>query len=265
VTEPESPLDRRLLVALRSQRPVPGDVRARVRARLETAIPEMRRGPAGGDGGAGTGSGAARSLGAFGAPTVGIAAFILGGVTGAALFAVLSRTAPPRIVYVDRPVAPIAAAAVNPPAVTSAPIATALVVSKENRPAAAAQAAIARMSPVTSAARMGPMAPAGSAQAGTRPLSGHHPSGLTEERMLLDEARAGLIQGEADRALERLELHRARFAEGQLNEERDAMLVEALVLAGRYDEARQHAGAFQTQSPSSLFLPTVESAIAKIP
>lgn len=254
MTEPESPLDRRLLAVLRSQRPVPRDVRARVRARLETAIPEMRRGPAGGDGGGGTTGGAARGLGAFGAPTIGITAFILGGVTGAALFAAMSRAAPPRVVYVDRPVAPIAAAALNPPAVTST--LTPPVVPTESRPAAPAQTSIARMAPVTSAAP---------ARAAGRPLSAHRPSGLTEERMLLDEARAGLIQGEADRALERLALHRSRFAEGQLNEERDAMLVEALVLAGRFDEARQHAGAFEAQSPSSLFLPTVESAIATIP
>jgi hypothetical protein len=38
------------------------------------------------------------------------------------------------------------------------------------------------------------------------------------------------------------------------------MQVEALVRAGRSDEARNGVGAFRARSPGSLFLPTVESA-----
>jgi hypothetical protein len=90
-------------------------------------------------------------------------------------------------------------------------------------------------------------------------------SRLTEERILLDEARQALIQGEPERSLGRLDLHRTRFTDGLLAEERDAMQVEALVRAGRYDDARKRAGDFRSRLPGSLFLPTVESAIASIP
>jgi outer membrane protein assembly factor BamD (BamD/ComL family) len=83
--------------------------------------------------------------------------------------------------------------------------------------------------------------------------------------MLLDEARAGLVQGEPSRALERLNAHQHRYPTGLLAEERDAMMVEALVRAGHYAAARQAADAFRTRAPNSLFLPTIESAVASIP
>jgi len=50
-----------------------------------------------------------------------------------------------------------------------------------------------------------------------------------------------------------------------LGEERDALTVEALVGAGRYDEARSLADAFHRRSPDSLFTTTVSSAIRSIP
>jgi outer membrane protein assembly factor BamD (BamD/ComL family) len=83
--------------------------------------------------------------------------------------------------------------------------------------------------------------------------------------MLLDEARAALVQGDASRALERLDQHQTHFPDGLLAEERDAMQVQALVRAERYDEARARAATFRARSPSSLFLSTVESAIGSIP
>jgi hypothetical protein len=59
--------------------------------------------------------------------------------------------------------------------------------------------------------------------------------------------------------------HRTRFPEGLMAEEREAMAIEALVSAGQYAEARSRADAFRARSPASLFMATVDSAIASIP
>lgn len=237
MSESTSPLDRRLVAVLGTDDPVPSEVRGRVRARLEGSIPAMAQGPGGAPG---------RGLGAAGLHTVAIAAFLAGGVTGAALFAAMSQTPPPRLVYVDRPV-PQAAA---PVAVAMAPIAP--------------PAPIAPAVPVL-AARPAPAFPAAAPPAPAVSALAPRASRFAEERRLLDDARAGLLRGEPELALEQLDAHRARFADGLLSEERDAMQVEALVRAGRPDEARERASAFRVRRPASLFLPTVESAMASIP
>jgi hypothetical protein len=82
---------------------------------------------------------------------------------------------------------------------------------------------------------------------------------------LLDEARAGLVAGDPASALKRLEEHQHRFLNPLLAEERDAMWIEALVRAGRTDEARRRADAFRRKYPGSLFLPTVDSAVGTNP
>jgi len=81
----------------------------------------------------------------------------------------------------------------------------------------------------------------------------------------LDEARAALVQHDAQRALDALEHHRRAFPRALLAEERDAMRVQALVAAGRYDEARARASAFRKSAHDSLFLRMVDAAIASIP
>jgi hypothetical protein len=137
-------------------------------------------------------------------------------------------------VYVDRPVTTSipSAAAVSPP------------------PGTSTQRVIASVdAPVPSAPRPAPSAA----------------SQLGAERTLLDGARAALVQGDAAGALALLERHRRSFPSAILGEERDAMQVEALVKAGRYDEARARAEAFRKRAPDSLFLATVDSAVASIP
>lgn len=247
MSEPVPPLDRRLLAALRAERPAPRDVRERVRTRLEAAIPEMRRGPGGGSNGGGANGGSGAGWRGFAPHTIGVAAFVAGGISGAALFAALERAPATQVVYVDRVARPTMVAGVSPLASPG--------VSETSSPS---PIAIAQAAPVRGSS-------ANVAKNGRGLSAVLHPSRLTEERVLLDEARAGLLQGAPERALERLDLHRARFADGLLAEERDAMQVEALAGAGRYDEARERANAFRARQPTSLFLPTVESAIASIP
>ena len=180
--------------------------------------------------GGGPGSGPPRGTAL--AAKVGALAFLLGGVAGAVLYASLRGEPAPRVVYVDRlvPSSP-GAPPILPPVVAN--------------PVPAAQA------------------PVVAAEASTARTSGA--SQLTAERVLLDEARSALAQGDPTRALERLQRHRQSFPTPLLGEERDAMWVSALVKAERYDEARARAEAFRRRFPDSLFASMVDTAIASIP
>jgi hypothetical protein len=62
-----------------------------------------------------------------------------------------------------------------------------------------------------------------------------------------------------------LERHEREYPKPILGEEREALMVEALVRAGRYDEARVRAAAFRRATPGSLFLSAVDAAIRSIP
>jgi len=238
VSETLPPLDPRLRRALRAEPPAPSEARERVRTRLAMAIPAMRRDPSGGTPQGGAGSG---SLAGLGPGTIAVSAFVLGGITGAALLAALVGRPAPRVVYVDRPVLPAVAAA--QPTLAAPPVEAVVTAPAEIAPAPSAHVAAA------------PSATAPAAR----------PSRFAAERMLLDEARAALVQGAPDHSFELLAAHRTRFPDGLLAEERDAMEVEALVNAGRYADARTRADAFHARSPKSLFTATVDSAIASIP
>jgi hypothetical protein len=94
------------------------------------------------------------------------------------------------------------------------------------------------------------------------------PAGLSQldaERALLDTARIALVRGDNDDAIRVLDRHEKTFRRPLLGEEHDALLVQALVRTGRYDEARSRADAFRRRVPQSLLLPAVDAAIASIP
>lgn len=97
------------------------------------------------------------------------------------------------------------------------------------------------------------------------PDAGRSPSSLKDERALLDQARAALTQGDGASALVRTEEHARRFATPQLAEEREAIAIQALVVQGRFAEARDRAARFEAGTPDSLFRPAVEAALASIP
>ncbi len=165
-----------------------------------------------------------------------LAAFValLGGVAiGAGLHAALQRPSTERIVFVDRP-----------PSVTP---------SRPEEPSAGAPASAPSAAPV-----LAPLRPV------VRP-SPQPSSSLSAERALLDEARRALSQDDGARALALAGEHEHRFAQPQLAEEREAIAIQALVLRGRYDEARARAARFRAASPNSLFLPAVDASLASIP
>jgi hypothetical protein len=223
------PIDPRMLEALRRDReaPVDDEVRTRVASRL---------------GFAGSAPSAARRdapVAASGArwrvPAVATLAFVTGAAVGATLYARFVPVPPPRIVIERVPASPIGPPA---PSAGAAP------------PAPGPTADVARFTPSVSSSAS--VARARTAQ-------------LDAERALLDAARSALVGGDSDGALQLLERHAKAFPRPLLGEERDALFVQALVRAGRFDEARGRADAFRRSAPESLLRSAVESAIASIP
>jgi TolA-binding protein len=88
---------------------------------------------------------------------------------------------------------------------------------------------------------------------------------LAAERRLLEIARTALGRGRTDGALATLHQHARLFPSGQLAEERESLLVQALVAKGDYAQARERATRFHRQHPHSLFAPVVEQALQSIP
>ena len=231
------PVDPSDLELLRAEEPAEATTRARVRAKLAGVIPMGSVVD-----GRPSGIHPPREL-APPAPSAGIAkgpalaafAFVIGGVTGAALYAVLVKPPPAQVVYVDRSTAPLAA---PPPPL-----------------------------PVESVAETSPRLVASATRAVPHPSSSTRNSGsqLSAERIMLDEARAALMEGNTSRALALIDRHRRNFANALLAEERDALEVQSLVKAHRFDEARARADAFRKRTPGSLFLSVVDAAVESIP
>jgi hypothetical protein len=232
MTEPPDPLP---LEALRRDREAaaPDDARARVASRLGLSLarPEPPRRSLSD---AGTAGGGAHST------SLVALAFVLGGGVGALLHAGLARPPAPRMVDVER----------SAPSISSA--APALPYPQASASSTGGSAVPVSPPPVTPAAGIKPAPRTGIPQ-------------LDAERALLDAAHAALVGGEADTALDALDRHARAYARPMLGEERDALFVQALVRAGRYDEARGRAEAFRNRTPNSLFRPAVDAAIASIP
>lgn len=88
---------------------------------------------------------------------------------------------------------------------------------------------------------------------------------LAQERRLLELAREDVARGAYADALATLAAHRALYSNGQLAEEREALGVQVLVRAGRYDEARSEGAKFVAHFPNGLMVPVVEAALSSIP
>jgi hypothetical protein len=98
---------------------------------------------------------------------------------------------------------------------------------------------------------------------GARASSDAKARSLAKERSFLEVARTALSRGESQAALVSLEKHKAQFKDGRLSEERDALLVLALVGTGRTSDAERAAKLFERAYPRSLLLSTVQAALAK--
>ncbi len=232
-------LDPAVLAVLESARPLteaPVAVKARLMSSLELRIGGLPSG-GGGDGGAAPGGAGAAGAGWVAShPLIVLGAvFAIGGVAGA-----LVREAtlpPPRVVYVDRVVS--APSAVSP--VVATPKAAPAAVSVDSLPSARAAAPLLAASAPSSASA--PAAPTD---------SGEH---LRAESALLDTARSAVAQGEGERALAAVARHEATFPNGLLREEREALAVKALILAGRGDQAVARGARFRERYPTSVLSP----------
>ncbi len=211
-----------LFVAERAAPGAPSGAKARVAARL--GLPPLpSQGPADPPAPASAGAGPAAAWTLKHAAAV-VTAFAVGGLGGALVMA--SRPPPPRVVYVDRLVEPSTSAAAPTPS-------TAPAVTQDVAPAAPA-----------------------------KPLPSSRPGpGLAEEQALLDAARVALGRRDGASALAACQRHERRFASGVLEEEREAIAIQALVVLGRVDEARARAGRFRRAHPSSALLPAVDEAL----
>ncbi len=186
-------------------------------------------------------AGAGRAV--LGLTRKGILTFVVGAAVGAGTYGTVDhvRHRQPAEVVVPAPVAPAPAVApvLAPPAAEPSP-------AVEARPPAAvappARASDRSASPATSRDR-----------------------GLAAERKLVEMARTALARSQTDDALATLQRHGRTFPKGQLAEERDSLLVQALVAKGDYPQARQKAARFRHDHPASLFLPVVDQAVRSIP
>jgi hypothetical protein len=227
------PTDPKTLEALRGdwQVPAPEEARARIASRLGIAEP-----PPGHPAPEASVRGAARWGGHHAAML--LAAFLAGGAAGMALQARLAGGRGDRSVVMSASAPPV--------------------------PSQVAPSAMTPMIPVMPRAPEGSVvtAPAPTAVAGAPDRASTQ---LDAERSLLDLARVALVRGDGDGALGALDRHARTFRRPLLGEERDALVVQALVRAGRYDEAHARADEFRRKTPKSLLAPAVEAAIASIP
>jgi hypothetical protein len=169
---------------------------------------------------------------------VGVSAFVAGGVVGGAVVKSLAPPAPsmrapePTVLSVvaTTPPVPSTSVALVPPATPSATVS-----------ASAAPSAV----------------PAPTALATSTAVEGD----LTKEREILDAARAALGQGRPDDAIAAAKQHEAKWPRGYLVEEREVVYIQALVAAGRRDEATRRGAAFRRTFPKSMLMPAVDAAL----
>jgi hypothetical protein len=144
------------------------------------------------------------------------------------------EAAPPDPAKAPPPVTPM----IEPTATASAPPATATAVTAARAPSA--RPSIERAIPAVRHAES---------------------SNLVEERRILDAARAAIVRGEPNAALDLAGAHVARFPRGVLSEEREALRVRAFSQLGRKDEARACLEAMRAKYPQSFLLEGAEREV----
>ncbi len=172
-----------------------------------------------------------------------LATFVVGALSGAVVHRALApRPAPVTVVrMVQAPPPPVA------PTVVEAPV-------------------VAQVAPTVDVPAV--VAPVVAADVPTHSRGGAHESdeeSLSSERAVLELARTNLSRGRSSAAIEALERHAHRFPRGRLAPERESTWVQALVSAGRYDSAREHAARFRRAYPGSMFQSVVDAALREIP
>jgi hypothetical protein len=97
-------------------------------------------------------------------------------------------------------------------------------------------------------------------RAGDAPSSAKDTS-LRSEGALIDMARTAVARGQGESALAPLERHGREFPHGRLAEDREWLWIQALLLTGRTDAAKERAARFRTAFPRSLMLPALDQVL----
>lgn len=84
---------------------------------------------------------------------------------------------------------------------------------------------------------------------------------LGKERVVLDLARSALSAKDWNQALAAVASHEAQFPRGQLIEERETLAIQALVGAGRKDEARRRVSSFVVRFTDSPVRSSLEALV----
>jgi hypothetical protein len=88
---------------------------------------------------------------------------------------------------------------------------------------------------------------------------------LAAERGLIEQARTALARDQGAAAMSALERHARDFPQGELEEERESLQVQALVALERFEQARKVAARFHRRFPRSIFGAVVDEALKSIP
>ncbi|GHG69765.1 hypothetical protein [Comamonas sp. JC664] len=179
---------------------------------------------------------------------VGVAA-LTGAVGSFQAGRVYERAQPPTVAQAQRETPPVERPRSEVPAevvVSAPPVVEALTPSPE-------PTAIVERAPSPVAPRTSPM------QVRQKPVVETPPKARAtsledEELLLIDDAHRALQRGAAEEALVLLRGHASRFQAGTLAQEREVLVIEALVLLGRRAEAQQRAEDFQAKYPTSSHL-----------
>jgi hypothetical protein len=180
--------------------------------------------------------------------TFGIGGLLVGAAVGAAGHALLADhpAVSTPVVVAPHPEASVAAVSAPPLASASAPAPAPVEIDVSRLPQA----------PFATAAPAAPIAPAAPAAS-----SDTKDAKLASERVLIDMARTAVGRGQGDAALEALQRHAREFPRGQLAEDREWLAIQALLLTGRTDAAKQRAERFRAAFPRSMMLPELDRRI----
>lgn len=101
----------------------------------------------------------------------------------------------------------------------------------------------------------------GRAQTRTSEAESSRDASLAAERTLIETAKTAVGRRDGSAALAALDRHAAAHPRGQLAEEREALAVQALAVAGRLPEARARARRFEATYPTSILRFAVDEAV----
>lgn len=87
---------------------------------------------------------------------------------------------------------------------------------------------------------------------------------LADERLLIERARTGLQRGLTDEALVTLMTHERQFPAGALAEERDVLLIDAYVRAGKTALAQRRIARYQSEHATGVLRARVDALAARL-